>query len=403
MARPVLEVADIFRDHGAAWRDANRGHVSLCQLKVMSAIENCRTAALGGHVARCEDCTHTTIAYNSCRNRHCPKCQAAAAREWLAAREAELLPVPYFHVVFTLPSAIGDLAYQNKAVIYDLLFKASSEAMLTIAADPKHLGARIGITSVLHSWGSAMTHHPHVHMIVPGGGLAMDGSRWISCKPSFFLPVLVLSKLFRRLMLEKLLAAHQAGRLQFLGSHADLADAKAFAAFLAPLRKKPWFVYAKRPFAGPKAVLAYLSRYTHRVAISNRRLIAVDKQSVTFTVKDYRVEGPGRYTMMTLAIDEFIRRFLLHVLPTGFHRIRHYGLFASGNRADTIARAREFLGLAPPAAEDAVEIDPMAAQVLAHPCPCCGGRMIVIETFKAGCQPRHRPTAALAPIRIDTS
>jgi hypothetical protein len=403
MARPVLEVADIFRDHGAAWRDANRGHVSLCQLKVMSAIENCRTAALGGHVARCEDCTHTTIAYNSCRNRHCPKCQAAAAREWLAAREAELLPVPYFHVVFTLPSAIGDLAYQNKAVIYDLLFKASSEAMLTIAADPKHLGARIGITSVLHSWGSAMTHHPHVHMIVPGGGLAMDGSRWISCKPSFFLPVLVLSKLFRRLMLEKLLAAHQAGRLQFLGSHADLADAKAFAAFLAPLRKKPWFVYAKRPFAGPKAVLAYLSRYTHRVAISNRRLIAVDKQSVTFTVKDYRVEGPGRYTTMTLAIDEFIRRFLLHVLPTGFHRIRHYGLFASGNRADMIARAREFLGLAPPAAEDAVEIDPMAAQVLAHPCPCCGGRMIVIETFKAGCQPRHRPTAALAPIRIDTS
>jgi hypothetical protein len=403
MARPVLEVADIFRDHGAAWRDANRGHVSLCQLKVMSAIESCRTAALGGHVARCEDCTHTTIAYNSCRNRHCPKCQAAAAREWLAAREAELLPVPYFHVVFTLSSEIGDLAYQNKAVIYDLLFKASSEAMLTIAADPKHLGARIGITSVLHSWGSAMTHHPHVHMIVPGGGLSMDGSRWISCKPNFFLPVLVLSKLFRRLMLEKLLAAHQAGRLQFFGSHAHLAEAKAFATFLAPLRKKRWFVYAKPPFAGPKAVLAYLSRYTHRVAISNRRLIAVDQESVTFTVKDYRIEGPGRYTTMTLAVDEFIRRFLLHVLPTGFHRIRHYGLFASGKRAEMIARARELLGLAPPAAEDAVEIDPMAAQALAHPCPCCGGRMIVIETFEAGCQPRHRPPAPLVPIRIDTS
>jgi hypothetical protein len=403
MARPALEVADIFRDHGGAWRHANRGHVSLSQLKVMSAIESCRTAALGGHVARCEDCAHTTIAYNSCRNRHCPKCQAAAAREWLAAREAELLPVPYFHVVFTLPSAIGDLAYQNKAVIYDLLFKASSEATLTIAADPKHLGARIGITAVLHSWGSAMTHHPHVHMIVPGGGLSTDGGRWISCKPDFFLPVLVLSKLFRRLMLEKLLAAHEAGRLQFFGSLAYLADAKAFAAFLAPLRRKRWFVYAKRPFAGPKAVLAYLSRYTHRVAISNRRLIAVDDQSVTFKVKDYRIKGPGRYTTMTLAVDEFIRRFLLHVLPTGFHRIRHYGLFASGKRAEMIARARELLGLAPPVIEEAVEIDPMAAQVLPHPCPCCGGRMIVIETFEAGCQPRHRPTAPLAPIRIDTS
>jgi len=403
MTRPVLEVADIFRDHGGAWRDANRGHVSLCQLKVMSAIENCRTAVLGGHVARCEDCAYTTIAYNSCRNRHCPKCQAAAAREWMAAREAELLPVPYFHVVFTLPSAIGDLAYQNKAVIYDLLFKASSEAMLTIAADPKHLGARIGITAVLHSWGSAMTHHPHVHMIVPGGGLAMDGSRWISCKPNFFLPVRVLSKLFRRLMLEKLLAAHQAGKLQFLGSLAYLAAAKAFATFLAPLKKKRWFVYAKRPFAGPKAVLAYLSRYTHRVAISNRRLIAVDGESVTFTVKDYRVEGPGRYTTMTLAIGEFIRRFLLHVLPTGFHRIRHYGLFASGKRVDMIARARQLLGLAPPAAEDAVEIDSAAPQVLTHPCPCCRGRMIVIETFEAGCQPRHRPSATRVAIRIDTS
>src|SRR6266487_4547558 len=268
MARPALEVADIFRDHGAAWRHANRGHVSLCQLKVMSAIENCRTAALGGHVARCEDCTHTTIAYNSCRNRHCPKCQAAAAREWLAAREAELLPVPYFHVVFTLPSAIGDIAYQNKAVVYDLLFKASSEAMHTIAADSKHLGARIGITSVLHSWGSAMTHHPHVHMIVPGGGFSPEG-KWISTKPSFFLPVLVLSALFRRLMLERLAAAHAAGKLAFFGVHAHLACAKAFAAFLVPIRTKRWFVYAKEPFAGPRAVLAYLSRYTHRVAISN--------------------------------------------------------------------------------------------------------------------------------------
>jgi len=378
MARPALEVADVFRDHGAAWRHANRGHVSLLQLKVMSAIESCRTAALGGHVARCEDCAHTTIAYNSCRNRHCPKCQGAAARQWMAAREAELLPIPYFHVVFTLPSA---------------------ETMLTIAADPKHLGARIGITSVLHSWGSAMTHHPHLHMIVPGGGLSMDDSRWISCKPNFLLPVRVLSKLFRRLLLEKLLAAHGAGRLKFLGSHADLADAKTFAAFLAPLSKKRWFVYAKRPFAGPRAVLAYLSRYTHRVAISNRRLIAVDEHSVTFKVKDYRIEGPGRYTTMTLDAGEFIRRFLIHVLPKGFHRIRHYGLFASANRAETITRARQLLGLATPAAEEAIEIDPAAAQPLAQPCPCCGGRMFVIETFEAGGQPRYKPTA----MRIDTS
>ena len=405
MARPLLEVADIFRDHGSAWRDANRGHVSLGQLKVMSAIESCRTAALGGHVARCENdaCGYTAIAYNSCRNRHCPKCQGAAAREWMAAREAELLPVPYFHVVFTLPSAIGDVAYHNKAVIYDLLFKASAEAMLTIAADPKHLGARIGITAVLHTWGSAMTHHPHVHMIVPGGGLARDGGRWISCKPNFLLPVRVLSKLFRRLMLTKLAAAHEAGQLRFFGTHAHLVDAKAFAAFLAPLRNKRWFVYAKRPFAGPKAVLAYLSRYTHRVAISNRRLIAIDEQRVTFKVKDYRIEGPGRYTTMTLDIGEFIRRFLIHVLPKGFHRIRHYGLLAGSNRAETIARARELLGLAPSVADQAIETEPTATQLLANPCPCCGGRMFIIETFQAGYHPRHRPTAPLPAIRIDTS
>src|SRR5260221_1037136 len=317
----------------------------------------------------------------------------------MAAREAELLPIPYFHVVFTLPSAIGDIAYQNKAVIYDLLFKASSETMLTIAADPKHLGARIGITSVLHSWGSAMTHHPHVHMIVPGGGLSMDDSRWISCKPNFLLPVRVLSKLFRRLLLEKLLAAHAAGRLQFFGSHVHLADAKAFAAFLAPLSKKRWFVYAKRPFAGPKAVLAYLSLYTHRVAISNRRLIAVDEHNVTFKVKDYRIEGPGRYTTMTLDAGEFIRRFLIHVLPKGFHRIRHYGFFARANPAETITRARQLLGLATPAAEEAIEIDPAAAQPLAQPCPCCGGRVFVIETLSCGGQPRDKPPA----MRIDTS
>src|SRR5687768_10544361 len=278
----------------------------------MSAIERCRTAALGGHVARCEKCSHTLIAYNSCRNRHCPKCQGAAANEWLAKREAELLPVPYFHVVFTLPAAIADIAYQNKAVIYDLLFKASSETLLTIAADPKHLGARIGITAVLHTWGSAMTHHPHVHMIVPGGGIAPDGQRWISSRPTFLLPVRVLGKLFRRLFLTRLVALHDAGRLAFFGTMTHLADRRAFLRHLSPVRKKRWVVYAKPPFAGPQAVLAYLSRYTHRVAISNRRIMAFDDAGVTFRYKDYRRDGSDRQRVMTLAVDEFIRRFLLH-------------------------------------------------------------------------------------------
>jgi Putative transposase/Transposase zinc-binding domain len=398
VARPALEVADIFRDHGPAWREANAGRVSLPQLKVMSAIESCRTAALGGHVARCEDCQHTIIAYNSCRNRHCPKCQSAAAREWMEDRQAELLPVPYFHIVFTLPAAIANIAYTNKAVIYDLLFKAASETLLTIAADPQHLGAKIAVTAVLHTWGSAMTHHPHVHMIVAGGGLALDGSRWIACKPNFFLPVLVLSKLFRRRMLEKLAAAHAAGRLTFFGEQAHLADASAWASFLAPLSKTRWFVYSKRPFAGPKAVLAYLARYTHRVAISNRRLIAADATSVTFKVKDYRVAGPGRYTTMTLATGEFIRRFLLHVLPKGFHRIRHYGLLARGVRVESLAQARQLLAVPAPEADGAAAASDEATVALAHPCPCCGGRMIIIETFDAGCQPRHAPT-----LRIDTS
>jgi len=286
-------------------------------------------------------------------------------------------------------------------VIYGLLFSASAETMLTIAADPRHLGACIGITSVLHSWGSAMTHHPHIHMVVPGGGLAKDGNRWVSCKPNFCLPVRVLSKLFRRLMLTKLAAAHAAGKLQFFGAHAHLTATKAFAAFLAPLRKTRWFVYAKRPFAGPKAVLAYLSRYTHRVAISNRRLIALNGRSITFKVKDYRIEGPGRYTTMTLHIGEFIRRFLSHVLPKGFHRIRHYGLLASSNRTETMEAVRKLLNLAPSAAEPTSDTDP--PQPLAHPCLCCGGRMIIIETFEAGGQPRHRPTTPLAVIRIDTS
>jgi len=405
VSRPALEVADILRGHGPAWRQANAGHVSLDQLKVMSAIESCRTAALGGHVARCENCSHTLIAYNSCRNRHCPKCQGAAAKEWLAEREAELLPVPYFHVVFTLPAQIADIAYQNKAVIYDLLFKVSAETLVTIAADPEHLGARIGILSVLHTWGSALTHHPHVHMIVPGGGFSLDGKTWLSCRPGFFLPVRVLSRLFRRLFLDKLVAAHAAGELQFFGNHAPLTDAQAFAAYLAPLRSSEWVVYSKRPFGGPKEVLRYLARYTHRVAISNRRLIACDDKGVTFKWKDYRIEGRERYKLMTLATPEFIRRFLIHVLPSGFHRIRYYGLLASATRADNIARARELLALpklqCQPA--DAGANDGNEPPTLARPCPCCGGRMIIIETFERGSAPRHRPTAPMIAIRIDTS
>src|ERR671923_558188 len=379
MPRPALEVADIFRDHGPAWRAANAGHVSLDQLKVMGAIERCRTAALGGHVERCEKCSHTVIAYNSCRNRHCPKCQGAAAQEWLAEREAELLPVPYFHVVFSLPAQIADIAYQNKAVIYDILFKASAETMIAIAADPKHLGARIGVLSVLHTWGSALTHHPHVHMIVPGGGFSLDGNGWVACRPNFFLSVRVLSRLFRRLLLERLAAAHAAGELQFFGSHAQLADAKAFAAYLAPLRKSEWVVYSKRPFGGPEAVLAYLLRYTHRVAIANSRLIACDEQGVTFKWKDYRIEGRDRYKRMTLATDEFIRRFLIHVLPKGLHRIRHYGLFAKNACADNIACARELLAVIKPEAQPTAATDPSKPT-----CPCCGGRMIIIEGFARG-------------------
>jgi hypothetical protein len=393
MPRERLEVADIFRAHGAAWRRANTGHVSLGQLKVMSAIEHCRTAALGGHVARCEDCQHTTIAYNSCRNRHCPKCQGAAAKDWLAARQAELLDVPYFHVVFTLPKPIADIAYQNKAVVYDILLKVGAKTLITIAAEPKHLGARIGFTGVLHSWGSAMTHHPHVHWIVPGGGISPDGERWIACRPRFFLHVRVLSRLFRRLFLEKLCAAHQAGHLRFFNDLAHLADRDAFAAHLAPLGKVEWVVYAKRPFAGPNAVLAYLSRYTHRVAISNSRLIALDDNKVTFKYKDYRAKDGDLHKTMALPIAEFIRRFLTHVLPSGFHRIRHYGLFANGGRAENLARARHLLAMPAfdGAAGDSQTVDPEEPPSSAYPCPSCGGPMIVIETFERGNQPRAPP------------
>src|SRR5262245_52857156 len=323
------------------------------------------------------------FAYNSCRNRHCPKCQGSQALVWMEARKAELLEVPYFHVVFTLPPRIAAIAFQNKAVIYDLLFKASSETLTTIAADPKRLGVRIGFTSVLHTWGSAMTHHPHVHMIVPGGGISLDGSRWISSSEDYLLPVPVLSQVFRGKMLAMLKAAHEAGRLQFFGPHAELADRRSFKAWLEPLYDTKWHVYAKRPFAGPEAVLAYLARYTHRVAISNSRLIAANATGVTFRYKDYRLKGPERYKTMTLAPAEFIRRFMLHVLPKGFHRIRHYGLFARGPaKSATIERARELIAAAAEPEKSQQDSDPTPASSAdkpAHPCPCCGAGMIIIE------------------------
>jgi len=323
----------------------------------------------------------------SCRNRHCPKCQGAAAREWLAARETDLLPVGYFHVVFTVPAEIADIAFHNKAAAYDLLFRAASETMLVIAADPRHLGARIGITAVLHSWGSAMTHHPHIHMIVPAGGMSLDGERWVSSRAGFLLPVRVLAKLFRRLFLTQLQQLHAAGRLAFFGDHADFGDRRTFLRHLAPLRKKRWVVYCKPPFSGPQAVLAYLSRYTHRVAISNHRLIAFDQTGVSFRYKDYRRDAADRQRIMTLSPDEFIRRFLLHVLPKGFHRIRHYGLLASVGRKANVARARELL--AAPAPTDAEETEPPPDRCA--PCPCCGGRMVIIEIFRRAAQARAPP------------
>ncbi len=376
--RASIEVADIFRAAGPAYRAAHAGHLSLHQMKIMSAIEHCRTAAMGGHVEACTDCGHWRIAYNSCRNRHCPKCQGAAARTWLAEREADLLPVGYFHVVFTLPAEVATIAFHNKALVYDLLFRAASETMQVIAADPKHLGARIGITAVLHTWGSALTHHPHIHMIVPGGGISTDGQRWISSRPAFLLPVRVLGALFRRLFLTRLLALHDAGQLAFFGSMTHLANRRAFLRHLSPVRKKRWVVYAKPPFAGPEAVLAYLARYTHRVAISSSRLIRFDEGGVAFRYKDYRRDGADRQQVMTLGADEFIRRFLLHALPRGFHRIRHYGLLAAATRKANLERVRQLLAVAPPVGDDT----PVEPPDVRPPCPYCAGHMIIIETFE---------------------
>jgi len=389
LAKSKLEIADIFRTHGPAWRQANAGHVSLSQLKVMSSIEACRTEALGGHVAACTKCSHQHIAYNSCKNRHCPKCQGPAARDWMTARAEDLLPVEYFHVVFTLPAEIARIAYWNKRSVYGLLFRASAQTVAAIAADPKRLGARVGMTSVLHTWGSALTHHPHIHMIVPGGGLSKSGNRWVACRPGFFLHVRVLSRLFRRLFIEGLLALHHAGELAFFGDQAELSDADSFAKYLAPLRKKEWVVYAKPPFGGPEAVLAYLSRYTHRVAISNSRLINADANTVAFQWKDYRVKSGDKRSVMRLSTSEFIRRFLIHVLPDRFHRIRHYGLLASARRKAYIAKVRVLLG-AQAVEQDSLPATEVAPLTLREPCPDCGGVMRIIETFRRGQKPQSR-------------
>ena len=403
MPRPRLEVADIFRSHGPAYRRANVGHLNLAQSRVMSAIEACRTEALGGHVAACTKCNHQHIAYNSCKNRHCPKCQAPAARDWMAARAEDLLPVEYFHVVFTLPAEIARIALWNKRAVYGLLFKASAATVATIAADPKRLGARIGMTSVLHTWGSALTHHPHIHMIVPGGGLSSDGTKWVASKPGFFLHVRVLSRLFRRLFTEGLMALHRAGLLRFFRDLTALADTPAFTKWLAPFRKIDWVVYAKPPLGGPEAVLAYLSRYTHRVAISNHRLISADADTVAFKWKDYRIKRgdplPGSglpanhergMKTMRLPTFEFIRRFLMHVLPDRFHRIRHYGFLAGSGRKEKVAKIRTLLGDIKSAELDQTSMETPPPLTLREPCPCCGGQMRITETFRRGQIPRTR-------------
>ena len=355
----------------------------------MSAIEACRTDALGGHVAACAKCGHQHIAYNSCKNRHCPKCQGPAARAWMAARAEDLLPVEYFHLVFTMPAEIARIAYWNKKAVYGLLFKASADTVMTLAADPKRLGARVGMTSVLHTWGSALTHHPHIHMIVPGGGIAPDGENWVSCRPGYFMPVKVMARLYRRLFVEGLMALNRKGGLRFFGDLSDLNEAGAFTKWLAPFRRTDWIVYAKPPFGGPEAVLAYLSRYTHRVALSNGRLISADADTVAFRWKDYRIKNDDRHRVMRIETGEFIRRFLIHVLPDRFHRIRHYGFLASAKRKANIVAIRVMIGAAPQPSEPE-DAEAHAPLTLRQPCPDCGGQMRIIETFRRGQQPMTR-------------
>ncbi len=390
-------MADVFRRHGAAYREAHAGHLGRIERRVMGAIEACRTAALGGHAEHCTDCGLVRYAYNSCRNRHCPKCQGLARAEWLAARQAELLPAPYFHVVFTVPAPIAEIAFQNKAVVYTILFRAAAEALRRIAADPKHLGAELGVVAVLHTWGQNLHHHPHVHCVIPGGGLSPDHTQWVACRPGFFLPVRVLSRLFRRLFMEQLQAAYTEGKLSFFGANASLADPAVFARQQAALRRTDWVVYAKRPFGGPEQVLAYLGRYTHRVAIANSRLVTVDDQHVSFRWKDYR--DHGKFKVMSLAPDEFIRRFLQHTVPDGFHRIRHYGLLANARRAANLALCRRLLAAPAPApAEPPADYRERYRQLSGRPldiCPCCGGHMDIV--------PLPRSPTPRAPHAWDTS
>lgn len=378
--RAELEVADIFRRHGQAYRLAHDGHIGRVERRVMSAIELCRTAALGGHLEACEDCSHSRAAYNSCRNRHCPKCQTATRERWLADRQADLLPVPYFHVVFTVPSEVAEIAFHNKAVVYAILFDAVAVTLKTIAADPRHLGGEIGFLTILHTWGQALTHHPHIHCLVPGGAL-VDGERWLACRPRFFLPVHVLSRLFRRLFLERLKAAHLAGRLRFSGTLVRLDDASAFATLVRQLVRKDWIVFSKPPFGSPEHVLAYLGRYTHRVAIANSRLVSADNTGVSFRWRDYRHGNASK--VMSLTPDEFIRRFLIHSLPDGFHRIRHYGFLANGCRKARLATIRRLLP--PPQGTSAEPTVPAMARsrALFDPtiCPCCGGALRIVAAL----------------------
>jgi hypothetical protein len=387
--RPDLEVADVLRRHGAEYRRDHDRHLGRAQRRVMAAVEACRTAALGGHAEHCSGCGLVRQAYNSCRNRHCPKCQGLARAQWLAERQAELLPVPYFHVVFTVPAQVAEIAFQNKAAVYAILFKAASEALRVAAADPRHLGAEIGVVAVLHTWGQNLHHHPHVHCVVPGGGLSVDGQRWVACRPGFFLPVRVLSRLFRRLFLEHLQGAFEAGQLRFFSDLAGLADAGVFTAHLAELKRIEWVVFAKPPFGGPEQVLAYLGRYTHRVAIANSRLVGLDQGKVSFRWKDYRHHDKAK--LMTLRADEFIRRFLLHTLPDGFHRIRHYGLFANGHRAAKLAQCRLLLAAPTPSAQtspaDYREHYRCLTGRSLDICPGCGGAMASLGPI-----PRKAPT-----------
>jgi hypothetical protein len=393
--RSELEVADIFRRHGQAYRATHDGHLGRVERRIMSAIELCRTAALGGHLEVCEDCSHSRAAYNSCRNRHCPKCQTATREQWLADRQADLLPVPYFHVVFTVPAEAAEIAFHNKAVVYAILFDAVAATLKIIAADPRHLGGEIGFLAILHTWGQALTHHPHIHCLVPGGAL-VDGERWLACRPRFFLPIHVLSRVFRRLFLERLQVAHLAGRLRFSGALARLTHADAFATSVDQLRRKDWVVFSKPPFGSPAHVLAYLGRYTHRVAIANSRLVSADDTAVSFRWRDYRRGNASK--VMSLAPGEFIRRFLIHSLPDGFHRIRHYGFLANGCRKVRLATIRRLLPTPEasadvPAADAVTERRPLFDPTI---CPCCGGALRIVTALP-------RPRYGEAQPRPDTS